>query len=360
MARPEKPIAPDAPYGAFARRLRALRRDSGNPTYRAMAVRLGHRCSVTTLAAAASGDALPSLDVTLAYAEACEGDPQYWTEQWYLAGRQDTLWDAELWAVTPPRPELAADPAEYVARLRELRLWAGSPSLTLLARLTGVSRSCLADAHSPRRTTLPTRTAVSALVLGCLKYAQASRSWLKQRGIAAADPDLAELAWLRVWQRLRAREGARIPLAPPPPQPAPAAWQAPAAPQAPEPPEPVRPSWTPLAANLREERRDLALALRELFDVLGISLRRYGARVHYAPSAVSRYFNGDRLPPREFILELFDELERAHHVVSPRHVDEVLALHTAARRSSDSPYHRIAHLEEELREAQAQLAALRR
>ncbi|MFC9297074.1 helix-turn-helix domain-containing protein [Streptomyces sp. NPDC057011] len=350
MARPEKPIAPDAPYAAFARRLRALRRDAGNPTYRAMAARIEHRCSVSTLAAAAAGDTLPSLDVTLAYAEACGGDPQHWTEQWYLAKHEDTPWDTELWAVTPPRPDPATDPAEYVARLRELRLWAGSPSLTRLARLTGVSRSCLADAHSPHRTTLPTWPAVSALVRGCLRHAQRTRGWLSTRGIDAADPAVAELAWLRVWQQLRTQ--AEQQPVPPPPQPTPD-------PAAPQPPDPAPQPPTPFRANLPDERRALAQALNDLFTLVDIPMRLYADRHHYSPSAVSRYLRGDRMPPRQFVLELLDELMKAGYPMSPPRVDEVLALHTAALRSSDSPYDRIAYLEEELREANAQLASLR-
>src|SRR5262249_4779927 len=38
-----------------------------------------------TLAKAASGDSLPSLEVTLAYVNACNGDIQRWKQEWELA-----------------------------------------------------------------------------------------------------------------------------------------------------------------------------------------------------------------------------------------------------------------------------------
>ena len=81
MPRPENQLDPDAgPIAAFACDLRALREESGYPSYRVLAKRAGF--SASTLSVAASGAALPSLDVTLAYVQACGGDPEPWHKRW--------------------------------------------------------------------------------------------------------------------------------------------------------------------------------------------------------------------------------------------------------------------------------------
>jgi len=49
--------------------------------YRALAKRAGF--SASTLSVAASGAVLPSLDVTLAYVQACGGNPDLWRERWH-------------------------------------------------------------------------------------------------------------------------------------------------------------------------------------------------------------------------------------------------------------------------------------
>ncbi|MFI6499237.1 AAA family ATPase [Nonomuraea typhae] len=68
---------------AFAFALRQLREDAGRPTYRQLAHRA--RYSATALQMAARGDRLPSLAVTLAFAEACGGDRQEWEQRWRSA-----------------------------------------------------------------------------------------------------------------------------------------------------------------------------------------------------------------------------------------------------------------------------------
>ncbi|WP_073501214.1 ATP-binding protein [Actinacidiphila paucisporea] len=68
------------PVAEFAARLRDLRQSAGGPSYRTMA-RAAHY-SAATLARAADGSALPTLDVALAYVEACGGDSAAWREQW--------------------------------------------------------------------------------------------------------------------------------------------------------------------------------------------------------------------------------------------------------------------------------------
>ncbi|MCX2949424.1 hypothetical protein [Lentzea sp. NEAU-D7] len=84
MPRPERPL--DAAQGAvqrFAADLRKLRHDAGAPTYRQLAARSGY--AVSTVAAAAGGRRLPTLDVALAYAMACGGDKQEWSAKWQAA-----------------------------------------------------------------------------------------------------------------------------------------------------------------------------------------------------------------------------------------------------------------------------------
>ncbi|MEU5973906.1 hypothetical protein [Streptomyces sp. NPDC047315] len=73
------------PVEAFACGLRDLRAAAGGPTYREMARRAGY--SASALAAAAAGDQLPSLPVTLAYATVCEGDRDEWESRWLAAAR---------------------------------------------------------------------------------------------------------------------------------------------------------------------------------------------------------------------------------------------------------------------------------
>lgn len=60
----------------------------------------------------------------------------------------------------------------------------------------------------------------------------------------------------------------------------------------------------PLGENLPEECRVFAVELRKLFLGLGISVRRYAVRRHRDPSTVSRFLNGTRIPPWEFVFDL--------------------------------------------------------
>ncbi|SDY98843.1 WD domain-containing protein, G-beta repeat-containing protein [Amycolatopsis xylanica] len=81
MPRTEQPLVPDGTkLTEFAADLRKLREQAGRPPYRELA-RLAHYSS-TTLSDAAAGRKLPSLDVTLAFVRACEGDEEEWTERW--------------------------------------------------------------------------------------------------------------------------------------------------------------------------------------------------------------------------------------------------------------------------------------
>ncbi|MFE5596742.1 helix-turn-helix domain-containing protein [Streptomyces sp. NPDC056549] len=84
MGRREKPLdSATGPANEFAAALRDLRTEAGGPTYSALARR--GKYSAATLSRAASGDQLPSLAVTLAYAAACGGDPDTWERRWRRA-----------------------------------------------------------------------------------------------------------------------------------------------------------------------------------------------------------------------------------------------------------------------------------
>src|SRR5215470_2237469 len=81
MGRRERPIDAQAgPVQAFAADLRELRRQAGSPTYQTMSARA--YCSKSALSAAASGQAVPSLAVVLAYVQACDGNVTDWEQRW--------------------------------------------------------------------------------------------------------------------------------------------------------------------------------------------------------------------------------------------------------------------------------------
>jgi len=81
MPRPERPLDPTAgPLQQFAHDLRELRRSAGGLTYERLARTT--RFSASALSDAARGERLPSLDVTLAYVDACGGDREAWARRW--------------------------------------------------------------------------------------------------------------------------------------------------------------------------------------------------------------------------------------------------------------------------------------
>jgi tetratricopeptide (TPR) repeat protein/transcriptional regulator with XRE-family HTH domain len=120
MARHGRAGEPDEDaLAAFADGLRELRTAAGH-SYRALARRSGY--SVSTLAAAAGGRALPSLAVTLAYAQACGADPAEWERRWRAVGTSATApragGDGSRLPV-PPR-ELPMDTYPFTGRAAEL------------------------------------------------------------------------------------------------------------------------------------------------------------------------------------------------------------------------------------------------
>ncbi|MCA2215722.1 fascin domain-containing protein [Jidongwangia harbinensis] len=93
MPRPERALGETGdPLIEFAAGLRRLREKAGNPSYRSLSGTANF--SAATLAAAASGRKLPTLQVTRAYVRACHGDVAEWEGRWHAlarAGRPDPV-----------------------------------------------------------------------------------------------------------------------------------------------------------------------------------------------------------------------------------------------------------------------------
>jgi hypothetical protein len=101
MPRPERPLDPTGGAVAdFAAGLRLLRHWAGSPGYRRLST-MAHY-SATTLSAAASGQRLPSLAVTLAYVRACGGNPLEWEARWWQTNARR--------AGRPGAPDPGSDP----------------------------------------------------------------------------------------------------------------------------------------------------------------------------------------------------------------------------------------------------------
>ncbi|MFH8344341.1 helix-turn-helix domain-containing protein [Streptomyces sp. NPDC018045] len=108
MARPERPLDPaDGSLETFAHELRQLRLQCGNPPYHTLAEQAHY--SVATLAEAARGVRKPSLEVTIAYVEACGADAAPWVRRWHEL--TDALEPAPGPPPTSPPPPSADRPA---------------------------------------------------------------------------------------------------------------------------------------------------------------------------------------------------------------------------------------------------------
>ncbi|MBE3202336.1 helix-turn-helix domain-containing protein [Frankia sp. CH37] len=107
MARQQRPVDPSAgPVQEFAHDLRQLREKAGQPTYRVLAKSAGY--SATTLSEAAGGARLPTLDVTLAFVGACNGDRGEWSDRWLATYK--ALQAEEPLPAADPEPPQPVDP----------------------------------------------------------------------------------------------------------------------------------------------------------------------------------------------------------------------------------------------------------
>lgn len=108
----------------------------------------------------------------------------------------------------------------------------------------------------------------------------------------------------------------------------------------------------PLGDDLNDASRALAMALRELFEGMQVSVRRYAARRQRDPGTFSRYLNGTRLPPWQVITDLFADLaEHRGTAVTIEAIEFVRELYGSAVDAASSPKHAMELLEQQLADA---------
>lgn len=108
----------------------------------------------------------------------------------------------------------------------------------------------------------------------------------------------------------------------------------------------------PLGDDLSDASRALAQALRELFEGLEVSVRRYAMRRQRDPGTISRYLNGTRLPPWKVINDLFaDVAEHRGTAVTIEAIEFVRELYGSAVDESSSPRNATEILEQQLADA---------
>ncbi|MFF2920800.1 response regulator [Streptomyces celluloflavus] len=108
----------------------------------------------------------------------------------------------------------------------------------------------------------------------------------------------------------------------------------------------------PLPEELSDEARALAIALRELFRGLNVSLRRYSSRRHRNAATFSRYFSGRAVPPWDVVMDLLADLaEHRGKPATQEAMDLLRRLHQAAIATTSSPKHAVEILERQLADA---------
>ncbi|MGK5545125.1 response regulator [Streptomyces sp. URMC 127] len=108
----------------------------------------------------------------------------------------------------------------------------------------------------------------------------------------------------------------------------------------------------PLGEDLTDTSRALAQALRDLFEGMELSVRRYAARRRRDPGTFSRYLNGTRLPPWQVIMDLFADLaEHRGTAVTAEAIEFVRGLYGSAVDAGSSPKHAVEILEQQLADA---------
>ncbi|MGA5411368.1 hypothetical protein ACPCSC_29465 [Streptomyces lavendulocolor] len=119
-----------------------------------------------------------------------------------------------------------------------------------------------------------------------------------------------------------------------------------------------------LRSDLPPERRALAEDLRALFGALGVSARRYAARRHLDASSVTRYLNGERVPPWDFVAGLAGDVREASAPLTAAAEKALRDTHRAAlkthRRSSEMQVlqDQLANADEETRRIKTRERAL--
>lgn len=102
-------------------------------------------------------------------------------------------------------------------------------------------------------------------------------------------------------------------------------------------------------SHVGAERYELALALRDLAQRLGVTLSRYAVRVSWDRSTLSRYFSGVLVPPAEFVEQLVDDGDRETGTeLTPEARDLVRRLHRRALRATSPQSAALQDLRDEL------------
>ena len=126
-------------------------------------------------------------------------------------------------AIDPPDPRTAADPAEYIERLKALRFWAGEPSLRRLRQLAGTTL----DARGNRIDALPTSTISQVLRRARLPRMEFVRAYvtacLAARGFGAEATAEQLARWHDAWLAVQSDDPPPLRSASTPPPEAPTA-----------------------------------------------------------------------------------------------------------------------------------------
>ncbi|MEV4340356.1 ATP/GTP-binding protein [Streptomyces sp. NPDC049590] len=114
---------------------------------------------------------------------------------------------------------------------------------------------------------------------------------------------------------------------------------------------PARPiALAPLKEGLSPEKRALAEDLRKVFLLLGVGVRRYAGRRFLDPGSVSRYLNGGRVPPWDFIAGVIADVRDLRVPLTPEAEAALRDLHRAAL-EGNRPSSEMEALQDQLAEA---------
>ncbi|MET8137997.1 ATP/GTP-binding protein [Streptomyces sp. NPDC005251] len=105
-----------------------------------------------------------------------------------------------------------------------------------------------------------------------------------------------------------------------------------------------------LKDDLAPEKRALAEDLRQVFLALGIGVRRYAARRFLDAGTVTRYLNGQRVPPWDFVAGVIADVQDAQRPLTPEAEEALRDLHRQALKSHQ-PSSKAQALQDKLAEA---------
>jgi len=212
MPRAEQPVEGNGDVQVLARAMRKIKKQAGDPPFRAMAKAANY--SHETLSSAARGADCPTWPVVKAFADFCDpaGDAARRLQPvWAAANRASRRRPAAAVRRSPaaasrgasarpgapdgrPRPDPRGTPAGYIYQLRALRAWAGTPAAGETRERLGswwkLAPATMYDALSAKRTTLPALRTVRLIVMSCLD----------------AGDDAGVEEWVDAWRAISLRE----------------------------------------------------------------------------------------------------------------------------------------------------------